>query len=91
MRVVQRRHRTGLALEPFRELLFGNLDGDDAVEAGVARSPDLTHAPSADGFEGFVWAEPLSPRKAGHNVSDYIGKWLPGISVGRCAGHLFTS
>ena len=35
-----------------------NLDGDRAVEAGVAGLVDLAHTPGADRAEGFVGAEP---------------------------------
>jgi hypothetical protein len=77
VRVVQRRHGAVLSLEAFRELLFGNLDGDDATVASVARFPHLTHATGADDFEGLVWSEPLAPRKAGHDLLNYIGECLP--------------
>lgn len=54
----------GLALEAIAELRVdgdvpGNqLDGDDAVEAGIAGAVDLPHPPGADGGEDLVRAEP---------------------------------
>src|SRR5205085_11292506 len=42
--VIQRRNRTGLALEAGAELLMGELDGDGPAEARVDGAKDLAHA-----------------------------------------------
>ena len=47
--VVERRDGAGFAAETLAEDLAGGFDGDDAVEAGVAGLPDLTHAAGAEG------------------------------------------
>src|SRR5213593_315345 len=45
---------------PVRELLAGNLDRDNAVEAGVARLVHFAHAAGADRREDFVGSEAVS-------------------------------
>jgi len=42
--VIERRYGVGLALESFAEFGFGRFNGNDAVEAGVARFPHLAHS-----------------------------------------------
>ena len=55
--MVERSYRSSLELEAFGELLFGSLDGDDAVEAGVAGLPHFSHAALADWLQNFVRPE----------------------------------
>ena len=61
--VVEPRDGDGLALEALAEaLVFGqpgrnHLDGDHAVEAGVAAAIDLAHAADAEERQDFVGAE----------------------------------
>ena len=55
--MVQRGHGVGFALEAFRKLLVGYLEGDDAVQPRVASFIDLTHAAGAEGREDFVGAQ----------------------------------
>ena len=63
MRVVQAGDGLRLALEPLLEVGVGgdvlgeDLDGDGAVQAGVAGFVHLTHPARADGREDLVWAE----------------------------------
>ncbi len=60
MRVVQAGDGLRLALEPLlqigvRSYMLGeNLDGDRAIQAGVAGLVDLAHAPSPNGREDLV-------------------------------------
>jgi len=49
VRMIQRGHRTRLALEAFVEFDLRGLDRNRAVEPRVARFPHLTHASGADG------------------------------------------
>ena len=46
--VVQRGDGPRFALEPFTELLSGDLDGDVAPGSRVVRAIDLSHAPGAN-------------------------------------------
>jgi hypothetical protein len=63
VRMVQRRDRLRLALEPRLELRVRrkvarqNLDRDLALEPRVLRAPDLTHTACADGRDDLVRAE----------------------------------
>jgi hypothetical protein len=60
----QRGDRARLALEALAPLAMGgdlggqDLDGDGAIEAGIARAPDLAHAADADDARDFVGPEP---------------------------------
>jgi hypothetical protein len=63
--VVQRGDGAGLALESLGELLLQDLDGDDAIEAGIAGLVDVAHATGADGGENFVGSQ-SSPRRERH-------------------------
>ena len=54
--MVERRHRAGLALEAFGELLLGSLDGDNAVETRISRLPHLTPPALPYGLQNFVRA-----------------------------------
>jgi hypothetical protein len=47
--MVQRGNGVRLAFEALGELFRGNLDGDSAVEARIARLVHLAHATGADG------------------------------------------
>ncbi len=64
VRVIERRERLCLALEPrqpfrvAREDVRQHFERDIAIQAGVARAKDLAHATSADGVEHLVRAEP---------------------------------
>jgi len=63
VRVVQARHRAGFLLEALAELgvlgkmLGEDFDGHGAIEAGVVRSIDLTHAAGTDGGRDLVGAK----------------------------------
>src|SRR6266567_3167981 len=52
--------RAGFPFEALRKLLAGNLDGDNAVEARVARLVHFPHSAGANGREDFVGAETVS-------------------------------
>ena len=65
MRMVQAGDRVRLALEAFAEGRQHFLDGDDAVEPGVASLVDLAHAAGADRHDDFVGTEP-GARRQGH-------------------------
>jgi hypothetical protein len=54
--MVQRGDRPRFLLERIVRALQG-LDGDDPVEAGMARFPDFAHASSAQGGQDFVRAD----------------------------------
>ena len=77
MRMVQRCDRARFAIEALRELIFRNLDGDDAVQPCVACLPHFAHAPGADALKGLVRSEALAPRKAGHDRMNYIRECRP--------------
>ncbi len=61
--MVQRSQGPRLALELAQaigvagDVLRQDLDGDGAIEAGVAGAVDLAHAPGADQAEDFVWTQ----------------------------------
>ena len=55
--MIQRRDGPRLPLEPFGELLVRDLDRNDAVQAGIARLPDLSHSSRPDEPEDFVWTQ----------------------------------
>ena len=61
VRVVEGGDGTGFALEALGELVFGDLDGDAALEACVARFVNLAHAPDADGSNDLIRAETSAP------------------------------
>ena len=46
-----------------------DLDGDVAIQLGVARAVDLAHAARAQGSDDFVWAEFIARRKLHVNES----------------------
>ena len=48
VRMVQRCHYSGFALEPLGELFGGDFDRDIAIEARIAGSEHFTHASGAD-------------------------------------------
>ena len=64
--MIQRGDCTGLTGEAFGELVFGDFDGDDAVQVRVAGLIDVAHAASTDsgedlvGAESFAWAAAAS-------------------------------
>src|SRR5689334_8778922 len=49
MRMIEGGYGACFAVEAFGEFFFGNLDGDDAVEARIASFPDFAHTSGADG------------------------------------------
>src|SRR5690242_5231668 len=55
--VIQRRNRTRFARKTFRELLFGNLNSDIAIQAGVVRAVYLAHAAHPDERQDLVGPE----------------------------------
>ncbi len=69
--VLQSGNGLGLALEALleggvgREVRGQDLDGDAAVEAGVAATIDLSHAASTERGEDFIRAK-LGARREGH-------------------------
>ncbi len=58
--MIQRAHRPSLTLKAFRKSLFGNLDGDDPIEAFVASFVHFAHTARPDGVHYFVGAEARS-------------------------------
>src|SRR5439155_11637447 len=62
-RVLERGNRTRFALEPLFELRIGsamlgqNLDGDDAIQAGVASAVHFSHPAHSNARDDFVSAE----------------------------------
>ena len=82
--MVQGGHRVRLALEALRELLFGNLDGDDAIQSRVASLIDLSHPARAQGRSDLVRTQPGSGSQS-HEVNDCTargmgGEWVTGYS-----------
>jgi hypothetical protein len=61
--IVERGNGTGFARETLGELLFGNLDGDVAIQPMIAGSIHFTHAPRANGRKDFIRTEFLSGRE----------------------------
>ena len=78
VRVIERRDGVGFAFETraavriARKFFAQDLDGDDAIEPGVAGFVDLTHAPGANQGEDFVCAESGAGRE-GHAVVAVAG------------------
>lgn len=58
--VVEGGNGAGFGVEAVGESLFGELDGDEAFQAGVACFPDFAHAAFADFGEEFVRADSRS-------------------------------
>jgi hypothetical protein len=54
VRVIQRRYGACLALEPFGELLLGNLDGDGAIQPSVTGLVHFAHAARANRRKNLV-------------------------------------
>ena len=57
MGMIQRGDRAGFLLETRGVLALQPLDGDDAIQARVARLPHFAHAARAEGGEDLVGAE----------------------------------
>ena len=55
--MIERSDGVSFLLETRRVLALQSLDGDDAVEARVARLVDLSHAPGPDGRKDLIRAE----------------------------------
>jgi hypothetical protein len=79
--MVQAGNCMGLTLEALVERRQGLLDSDDAIEAGIARLVDLTHAAGADQLDNLVRTE----HGAGCQHEAIIGsilapgrRWAPG-------------
>jgi hypothetical protein len=74
--MLERGDRARLAVEALAELRVGgkgrrqDLDGDGAIEPGVARAVDLPHAAGADGIADFVWTETRPGGKAHERRAD---------------------
>jgi hypothetical protein len=85
--VIQSRGGAGFPLETLQGLAIGGklvgeeFQSDGAAQARIFGLVDFAHAARADERDDLVGAEPLSPRKADHSVSDYIGKWLLRVIV----------
>ena len=60
----------GFAIEAFGELVFGDFEGDDAVEAGIAGFPDFSHASGAERVEDLEGSEAFAG--CGHSWMNYI-------------------
>jgi hypothetical protein len=60
--MIQRRHSASFALETLAELGLGNLDGHDAIQAGVTSLVDIAHSARTDWRKDFVGAE-FFPRR----------------------------
>ena len=66
VRVIQRGDRARLALEALSGARIGDamrrddLDGDRAIQPGVAGAVDLAHPAGVEGRADFVWPEPVS-------------------------------
>ena len=67
--MIERGYGAGFAFEAFGELLFGDFDGDRAVETRVAGAIHLAHASGAEQPEDLVWSEARS-RSQRHRLSD---------------------
>ena len=86
--MVQRSNGSGLPLEALRELLFGDLDRDDPVQACIARFVNLAHATGADRREDFVRAEFIAGGKCIWVIKPSLADqeepnfWMPRISGG---------
>jgi hypothetical protein len=61
--VVQGGDSAGFVFETFGELVLGDFDGDDAVQAGVPGAVDFAHAACADGREDLIRAKFVAGRK----------------------------
>jgi hypothetical protein len=71
--MIQHRHGVRLAFEPLAKLLRGYLDGDLAVETGIAGFPHLAHTPRAERREDFKGPQTIS-RGEWHSASRlYLG------------------
>ena len=60
IRVIQSRNGAHLPLKPLRELRTRNLDGNQPVQARVARLVDLAHPPDVDQGKDLVRAQPIT-------------------------------
>ena len=64
--VIQAREKLGLALKAAERRAIGgeisrqNLDGDFALEVGIFRTVNTSHAPAAEQIQDFVWADVIS-------------------------------
>ena len=57
VRMIQGRDGAGFALEALGELFSGNLDGDVAAQAGIARAVDFAHPAGSNGCENLIRPE----------------------------------
>ena len=63
---LERGRGASFCLEPRCEFFFGDLQGDDAFEAGVAGTVDVAHAAGSEKPEDFIGADAGSRRKRTH-------------------------
>jgi hypothetical protein len=64
--VTESRDRAGFPFEALTQPLARHLDRDHAIEAGVARLPDVAHAPGANQRDQLVGSEPGAGRSRDH-------------------------
>ena len=74
MWMIERSNRASLAFEPLSscgiggKMLGQHLDGDDAIQTGVARLVDFAHSPGADQPDDFVGAKPSTRRERHRSI-----------------------
>ena len=83
MRMVHRGDGPSLTFEALTETAVTRLDGDEPIEAGVSRLPDLTHAASAKGGKNLVRTESRAWRQSHGIGQDYRTVDFRGTDAGR--------
>ena len=58
--MIQCRRRSSFSLDTFGKILFGDFDGNDAVQPGIAGAVDVAHTSCADTREDLVRAEAIA-------------------------------
>jgi hypothetical protein len=81
--MIQRRHGAGFPPEPLGELGGGDLDGNDAVRAGVAGLVDFAHATGADGRNNLVRTEFRAALQARDRIPSALPVARPGEGAER--------
>ncbi len=71
-RMIQGSNGAGFAFEALAKFTLDELDGDDAVQPGIAGFPDLTHAAGADGRNDFVRADAAGRHDRHEDVSGIV-------------------
>ena len=74
MRVIERRNRAGLALEPLGVLGIQAFDGHEAIDTRVAGLPHLAHTARAEAADQFIGAE------CGPGARDHAGAIVTGYA-----------